>query len=344
MDQITIINLLTNSGLKVFGMDSDFIYFQDPSCIFLAFDSILHYAWIVIMVLTAIMLFGWGMLYIKNGIKIDNLFNNAKTLILILSVLSLVKPIVDFVYCGSFFSNQCALFAKQCETKKASITSVNELLDMRKQTFAKSDEVLLYENFDIIDSWGNEFFGFQENDLNSEQEISQETQPNQESEQNSTALTKPSATSKFVSVSYQNKTTIYVHKDGHKVKRIGGSPAWRNNNPGNIRKSQFAYSAGAIGETDKWAVFPDEATGLNAVVKLLRSKKYNNLSLSAAISRYAPSKDNNNPIRYANTVSKKTGISTDTVLNTLSDNDLQRIVRAMRDVEGWIVGTEEVLS
>nr|MBQ0091086.1 hypothetical protein [Candidatus Enterousia merdequi] len=333
MDQITIINLLTNSGLKVFGMDSDFIYFQDPSCIFPAFDSILHYAWIVIMVLTAIMLFGWGMLYIKNGVKIDNLFNNAKTLILILSVLSLVKPIVDFVYCGSFFSNQCELFAKQCETKKVSITSVNELLDMRKQSFAKSDEVLLYENFDIIDSWGNEFFGIQESEKNFEQEPS----PSQEMNDNLSS----SNSSKFVSVSYQEKTTIYVHKDGYKVKRSGGSPAWRNNNPGNIRKSQFAYDAGAIGETDKWAVFPDETTGLNAVVKLLRSKKYNNLSLSAAISRYAPSKDSNNPVRYANTVSKKTGISTNTILNTLSDNDLQRIARAMRDVEGWIVGTEQ---
>ena len=145
MDETTIINLLNNSGLKVFGLDSDFIYFEDPSCIFPAFDTLLEYAWIAILVFTAIMLFGWGVLYIKNGVKIDTLFNNAKTLILVLCILGVVKPIVNLVYGDN-------LFAKQCEVKQVSRAAVNELLELRNKKLGKSDENLLYENFNIVDS------------------------------------------------------------------------------------------------------------------------------------------------------------------------------------------------
>ena len=140
MDKTTVINLLENSGLESVRMDNDFIYFQDPSCIFPAFDTLLHYAWIVIMVLTGIMLFGWAILYIKNGVKINDLFNNAKTLILILCVLSLVKPIVNVVYGDN-------LFARQCEIKQVSVYEIQELLDMRNKKFSESDNALLNADF-----------------------------------------------------------------------------------------------------------------------------------------------------------------------------------------------------
>ena len=81
MDQIR--ELLTNAGFIVNRIDDQYIYFQDPSCIFTAFDTFLDYAWILIFVLTAIMLFGWGVLYIKNGVKLESLSNNVKSLLLI---------------------------------------------------------------------------------------------------------------------------------------------------------------------------------------------------------------------------------------------------------------------
>ncbi len=145
MEETTIINLLTNSGLKVFGMDSDFIYFEDPSCIFPAFDTFLEYAWMFILIMFAITLLGWGMLYIKNGIKINTLFNNAKTVLLILGTLAVVKPAVNIVYGDD-------LFAKQCEVKQVSRAAVNELLETRNKKFGKSDEYLLYETFTVVDS------------------------------------------------------------------------------------------------------------------------------------------------------------------------------------------------
>ena len=144
MDKTTIINLLTNSGIKVHGMDSGFIYFEDPSCIYPAFDTILNYAWVFILFLTVFMLGGWALLYIKNGVNINNLFNNAKTIILIFCVLSVVKPIVNIVYGND-------LFAKGCDVKQVSLNSVNELLNTRNKLFGKSDNEL-YETFNVTDS------------------------------------------------------------------------------------------------------------------------------------------------------------------------------------------------
>ena len=145
MEQTTIINLLTNSGLENVRIEGGLVYFSDPSCIFPAFDTIIEYAWLAIVIMLAVIIIGWATLYIKNGIKIDTVFNNVKTLILVLGTLAVVKPVVNIVYGDN-------LFAQQCETKHVSLNDVNELLDMRNKKFGKSDEYLLYEGFNVIDS------------------------------------------------------------------------------------------------------------------------------------------------------------------------------------------------
>ena len=326
MNEITIINLLTNSGFEKVFIDSDFVYFQDPSCIFPAFDTVLEYAWLAIIVMLAIIMFGWGVLYIKNGIKINTVFNNVKTLILVLGTLAVVKPIVNIIYGDN-------LFGQQCEIKQVSMASVKELLELRNKKLGKSDEYLLYETFNIIDSgpiYSDD--SYESNDVLQESEI--ET-INQQSTSSGFKV------SDIVAVQYENRTTIYIAKNGTKIKRIGGTVAWRNNNPGNIRKSKFAYANGAVGETDKWAVFPDEETGLRAITKLLRTKNYSNLSVKEAIHRWAPFSDGNNPENYSRRVSNMTGLAADARLNTLSDNDLMKIARAIQTVEGWGVGTEQ---
>lgn len=145
MDKLTIYNLLTNSGFEKVRVESDFIYFQDPSCIFPAFDTVLDYAWLVIIILTAAILFGWGVLHIKNGAKINTVFNNAKALLMVLCTLGVVKPVITIIYGED-------LFARQCEIKKVTRESVNELLEMRNKKFGKSDEYMLYESFNVVDS------------------------------------------------------------------------------------------------------------------------------------------------------------------------------------------------
>ena len=306
MDKVNIINLLTNSGLKIIGIDDNFVLFQDPTCIFPAFDSLLHYAWIIILILLGIMLVGWAVVYIFYGVKFDTLFGNIKSLLI---VFALVKPIVNVVYGDS-------LFSKQCETKTVSLTDVQDLLKQREKKFGKNDLLNQHEVFEVIDSGAS-----YDND-----DVLSAVQQNN--------------TTNSQTVEYTKTETIYVNADGTKIVRSGGSVAWRNNNPGNIRKSDFASTNGAIGETDKWAVFPDERTGLNAVVKLLRTQNYNTLSISDAIHRWAPASDNNYPEKYVNHISKTTGLSSTMIINDLSDYDLERVARAMQQFEGWIPGNE----
>lgn len=322
MDETTIVNLLTNSGLKVFGVDSNFIYFEDPSCIFPAFDTFLEYAWIAILIFVAIMLFGWGMLYIKNGVKIDTLFNNAKTVILILCVLGVVKPVVNLIYGDN-------LFARQCEIKQVSRAAVNELLEMRNKKLGKSDENLLYENFNIIDS--GPVYSDGSVDVLTEEETENINQESENSGFNVSDIARIESGKGYV---------IYVKKDGTKIKRSGGSKAWRNNNPGNIKRSVFASANGAVGDDGVFATFPNEEIGLQATIKLLRSKNYRDLQLSQVYKRWSSEAEGD---VYAKFVSKHSGVPFNKRIHELSNNEIMRVARAMQKFEGWTVGTEQKL-
>ena len=145
MNITEIVTLLTNSGLQNIKVGGGVVEFDDPSCIYTAFDAILNYGWVVIVVLTAIMLFGWGFLYIKNGVNINNVFNNAKAIILIFCILSAAKPIINVVYGEN-------LFAKACQRRQVSLTDIQELLDMREKMLKNQDDDSLYEIFEVIDS------------------------------------------------------------------------------------------------------------------------------------------------------------------------------------------------
>ena len=323
MERVNIINLLTNSGLKVFGIDNDFVYIQDPSCIFPAFDSFFNFAWIVAMVFIAIMLFGWGALYIKNGVKINTLFNNAKNLILVLCIFAAVKPIVNAVYGDKLFEQQCA-------TKQISLNLVRELQEMRKQKFGRHGDEANFEIFSIIDSGVNmqsmssDGISFGDNNNDNDELF----------------LNSSSFDSNVLRVEASKKSVIYFLANGDKIERTGGSTSWRNNNPGNIEYREFAKKHGAIGTDGRFAIFQSESDGLDAMVSLLRTKNYKNLSLYQAIERWAPSSDGNNPANYAKTVSKLSGFPIDVKLNTLTDEDLRKITSAMQRFEGWNVGVE----
>lgn len=145
MDPNRIKSLLQNAGFHNVTVGDGFIQFDDPSCIYTAFDKLLNFGWIIIVFLTLLMLFGWAVLYIKNGVKINDLFHNAKNVILIFCILSVVKPIVNFIYGDN-------LFARGCERKQVSLTAVQELLEARNKMLPKSTEDELYEIFDMKDS------------------------------------------------------------------------------------------------------------------------------------------------------------------------------------------------
>jgi hypothetical protein len=125
-----------------------------------------------------------------------------------------------------------------------------------------------------------------------------------------------------------------------RVRRSGGTRAWRNNNPGNIRNTEFAKKRGSIGTgPGGFAIFPDEASGARALGDLLKTSTYSNLTLDQAINRYAPPSDNNDTANYQKIVRQEVGVDGSAILNTLTPAQMDGMIRAIRRVEGWREGT-----
>lgn len=346
MDVNTIFRSLKNAGFNVLGSDSAYIHLEDPSCILRSFETFLDYAWIAITFVTGILLFGWAIAYIR-GSKFDSFFINLRNLTLIFGILTAIKPIVNLVWGGD-------LFARGCRVIKISIPEVQRILEARNLTMTARNANDLYEEFNIYDSgtmgaleMPNEL-PYSQNPVvaaGEPQQISVEvtdgasiypTRPND---------TRPSLSPTFASgaaslATEDGNEIIYTLRDGTKIRKIGGSRAWRNNNPGNIINSKFAREHGAIGVGGRFAVFPDEETGMNAIKALLRTKNYASLTVGGAISRYAPPNENDTA-KYQTKLEQLTGISVNTPMASLNDAQLSRVANAIRQIEGWKPGREE---
>lgn len=141
-----------------------------------------------------------------------------------------------------------------------------------------------------------------------------------------------------------NKDRVIQYPDG--TKRRGGSRSWRNCNPGNIEYGRFAKEHGAIGSDGRFAVFPNEEIGEQAKIALLKTSTYIDKTIKSAILKYAPTFENNST-QYANTIANAAGVSAETILKNLDDNQFQRMVHAMTKIEGWkpgVIEKNELLS
>jgi hypothetical protein len=122
--------------------------------------------------------------------------------------------------------------------------------------------------------------------------------------------------------------------------RQGGSCSWRARNPGNIRNGD---SLGAIsgkkhkcGSSGTFAVFPTESAGFAAISKVLKS--YGHVTIQAAMNKYAPSGDGNDPKAYAQKVAKSMGAKVDDFVDKLSSSQLDIFATAIKKEEGWETG------
>lgn len=325
MNTDTILKLLQNSGFHGLHADTEFIYMEDPSCILRSFEIFIEYAWVVITALTGLLLFGWALSKIR-GAKND-IFSNMTSLILIFGVLSVARPVMNLIYGDD-------LFGIGCKTIQVSISDMNQLLQLRQDVLATDS---LYENIDIYDS-GNDYANAPLHELPySVAPISGSGVPG-DIDEVPVDNTVTYADSLSVSASESGKDVIYIMPDGSRVKRSGGSRAWRNSNPGNIRYSDFAVRVGAIGQAGGFAVFPDEATGMYAIEALLRTDSYNKLTIAGAISRYAPPSENNTA-GYHRRIEQLTGLSINSRMSDLTASELTTVANAIRTIEGWKVGT-----
>jgi RHS repeat-associated protein len=131
----------------------------------------------------------------------------------------------------------------------------------------------------------------------------------------------------------EGSRTILEYGDGAREVRSGGSAAWRNNNPGNLRGSPDQ-----IGRAHGFAVFPTEAAGEGALRSLLRSDRYSSLTLDRAIGRYAPSYENNTAA-YRAAVRNGIGVTGSTRIDQLTNSQFDALVNTIRQIEVWRPGT-----
>ena len=328
MDKLTKIDIeiLRASGLNVIEelSDSNTIAFEDPSCIYHVLDNLLSYASVISGILAGLMLTGWAVLYIKNGIKLEGALKNLRNLFLIFAVLGLTKPIVNFIYGEN-------LLSKQCKPITVSAKTVLELKNQRPPL-----KTAVYDVFIVTDSGAPIDTSFlSENDDENDSDTDTLTDTS-----NSNTET-PNIT--FTGIQQTSNAVIFIKPNGERIERSRGTVAWRHNNPGNIVNSKFAREHGAFQSSGKFAIFPDEQTGMNAIKSLLRSKGYINLSISQAIHKWAPAADNNNPERYTRNVANQTKLDPNRKISSLNDQELQAIANAIKKREGWKPGKERKL-
>jgi hypothetical protein len=95
-----------------------------------------------------------------------------------------------------------------------------------------------------------------------------------------------------------------------------GSVAYRNNNPGNL---VYVGQAGATGaDANGFAIFPDYATGLQALNNQIQLYAARGLSIQGMMQIYAPASDGNDPNSYAAQVAGALGVDPSTSLLALS--------------------------
>ena len=139
-----------------------------------------------------------------------------------------------------------------------------------------------------------------------------------------------------------NHDVIY-YGDNIIERRSGGTRAWRNNNPGNIRSGHFANRRGSIGPAGGFAVFPSYESGRTALSNLLLSESYQSNTLYNAIERYAPPNENNTR-NYQRFVQGITEISSNTYLSNLNNQQFNSFIDGIQRIEGYRIGNVNFLS
>ncbi len=317
MDTEQILRLMQNAGFRVHGADAQFIYIEDPACVLRAFATFAEYAWLAVVGATGLLLFGWAISMIR-GAKND-IFTNLRNLILILGIVSAAGPIINVIFGDD-------LFRRGCSTAEISIADVQEMLAARNTRLARQSDDL-YEEFDIYDTG---VIAAPDNAPASNEEAESTVNT---PEQNSVA-------SHPIRAHESGRDVVYTYTNQSQTQRSSGTRAWRNNNPGNIRPGRFTDSAGSIGRAGGFAAFPDEQTGMDAIILLLKTPRYQAKTLAQAISAWAPPSDGNNTSSYQQQVSNETGVALSTPLHSLDDSQLWQVARVIRRIEGWTAGRE----
>lgn len=133
-------------------------------------------------------------------------------------------------------------------------------------------------------------------------------------------------------------SVIYETEDGRKFCYSKGNWTWRNNNPGNLVPGEVSKRNGAIGKVGGFAVFPDYESGHKAHLDSLKNK-HGNKDLEDLIDVYAPDEDGNDTENYVRFLRKKTGVKDDKKVKDFTDEEFEKLWKAIEQMEGLKKGT-----
>jgi hypothetical protein len=115
--------------------------------------------------------------------------------------------------------------------------------------------------------------------------------------------------------SQNGSIVFYLDSAGNKYAAIGGSLAWRLNNPGLVHSaSRFFFRQGTLGHFGHYAIFATPENGREALSNWLHTKKYFKGSLQTIAKHYQP----DNVDDFANRLSDLTGIPIRTKVKALN--------------------------
>lgn len=148
---------------------------------------------------------------------------------------------------------------------------------------------------------------------------------------------------KLVSATYHLdvKTAEYIADNGDHLLRSGGAPAWRFNNPGNMRPARRRKITTSIGRATMrdggvFLIFPDYETGRSELKRLLKDPDgYGETTLADTVPVFAPKQDGNDPKKYLHSVIDRTSIAADTKLGMLLDAQLDKLADCIETLEGY---------
>jgi hypothetical protein len=142
--------------------------------------------------------------------------------------------------------------------------------------------------------------------------------------------------------SYGDTWAMLQAPDSGPELHIGGTIAWRYNNPGNIRPGRRASYPRAvnIGLPSGFALFPTYAEGRLALHDLLRSRRYGPLQLVQMFWMYLGMKpevpsDQGDPEQYARNVIAQTRLDGTRTVDSLDDSELDVVMDAIEQQEGY---------
>ncbi len=132
------------------------------------------------------------------------------------------------------------------------------------------------------------------------------------------------------------RSVIYTNTDGKHFRHFGGTVAWRNHNPGNIRPGKISRRHNQIGAINNFAVFPDYQSGHEALIDVIKTNYWNS-SITEMMEAFAPSSENNTK-SYIKFLQKFTGVSDNKKIKNFANIQFKKLWEGIERLESYKKG------